>query len=242
MQQSSTLPVFNNRFMFASLWPQKCNRISCSVICHVSAYSLFDWLLVIGGHVDDLVAFLPQDVQHTVVPQEVTWQRTEHEKSGEIKNVSFLPCILSVWLNKTWCCFVKKKKNLLMLITSTWYYHALFLAAHYSQTVPTACYSENKCLLFTRPVVLTICTMVLPSHMYNLTDVTNLLILSQTFPEPKQNQVSLILKPKQTLLVVKECNHTFDVAFVAVGVCFLNNVLLHKWAYGPDLWTVGASG
>jgi len=38
----------------------------------VSAHSLRDGLVVVRGLVDDLVALLPQDVQHAVVPQEVT--------------------------------------------------------------------------------------------------------------------------------------------------------------------------
>lgn len=48
------------------------NQMPCSGICYIAAYSLCDWLLLIRGDVDDLVALLPQDVQHTVVPQEVT--------------------------------------------------------------------------------------------------------------------------------------------------------------------------
>lgn len=38
----------------------------------LSAYSLWHRLLVVGGRVFDFVTFLSQDVQHTVVPQEVT--------------------------------------------------------------------------------------------------------------------------------------------------------------------------
>ena len=40
----------------------------------LSAYSLCDGLLVVGGRVDDLVTLLPEDVQHAVVPQEVAYQ------------------------------------------------------------------------------------------------------------------------------------------------------------------------
>lgn len=48
--------------------------MTCSVICYcalLSAYSLCGWLLMIRGHVDNLIALLPQDVQHAVVPQKV---------------------------------------------------------------------------------------------------------------------------------------------------------------------------
>lgn len=44
---------------------------------HVRVDSLCDGLLVVGRHVDDLVALLPQDVQHAAVPQEVTWRRKQ---------------------------------------------------------------------------------------------------------------------------------------------------------------------
>lgn len=98
--------------VFFSLRLQQCDQISWSVIRHVTVYSLFDWLLVIGGHVDDLVAFLPQDVQHTVVPQEVTWQKAkvmrDQKEASQLKPVLFSPCILSIWLNKTSCWFVEK--------------------------------------------------------------------------------------------------------------------------------------
>lgn len=43
----------------------------------LSWFALCDWLLVFRGHVDDLVALLPQDVQHTVVPQEVTCTKSK---------------------------------------------------------------------------------------------------------------------------------------------------------------------
>lgn len=103
----------------------------------------------------------------------------------------------------------------------------MFLTVHHYKTpiVQTACYFENQCLLLTRPVVLTLYTMVLWSYVYKLTDVTNLLILSQTSPKPKQNQVSLIPKPNQTVIVVTECNHMFNVAFCSSGRLFLNNVM-----------------
>lgn len=45
-----------------------------SVVRSITAYSLCHRLSVVGGDVDDLVALLPQDLQHTVVPKEVTYR------------------------------------------------------------------------------------------------------------------------------------------------------------------------
>lgn len=55
----------------------KFNNIT-SVACSITAYSLCDRLSVVGGDVDDLVALLPEDLQHTVVPKEVTCRTYTH--------------------------------------------------------------------------------------------------------------------------------------------------------------------
>lgn len=56
-----------------------------SVVCSITAYSLCDRLSVVGGDVDDLVALLSQDLQHAVVPEEVTCRT--HRKA--VKKVRF---------------------------------------------------------------------------------------------------------------------------------------------------------
>lgn len=51
---------------------EACRLLIQCAMCRVSVRSLCDRLLVIRRQVDDLVALLSQDVQHTAVPQEVT--------------------------------------------------------------------------------------------------------------------------------------------------------------------------
>lgn len=70
------LLLFSNNTFFVCLVVttvlESNDMVSSSGSVHSRSYSLCDWFLVIRGHVDDLVAFLSEDVQHAVVPQEVT--------------------------------------------------------------------------------------------------------------------------------------------------------------------------